>query len=132
MDQIIGNVVENAEVKTSKNEKKFIAFRVAVNKKRFKSGTRERETITKFYNCYYWLSTGIAEYLTTGVKVSLGGEKEASAWIDKQGQAKVNYLFYADEIELLSYGKAGKERQTSGQKEPAQQVAEPAADDLPF
>lgn len=119
--------------------KQVVNFSVAVNNS-YKAKNGERVTQTEFFDCSYWIGTGIAQYLTKGSIVELSGRVSARAWVDSEGQAKAGLNFHSSKITLHGGG-ATANRQA---KQPEQ--AAPAAmeatgtqvspdgdhDDLPF
>lgn len=91
---IIGNIVWDAELKTNRSGKEFIAFRVAVNE-----GTGENRRTT-----YYDVScpkSGILEKLTKGRHVFVSGKLSLSTAL-KDGQVYLNAYVGAKDIVIGS------------------------------
>jgi single-strand DNA-binding protein len=63
METIIGRVVANATVRTTKTDKKVTGFTIAINDS-YCPIDGERVTITRYFECSYWRNAGLAEYLT--------------------------------------------------------------------
>jgi single-strand DNA-binding protein len=84
--EITGRVTADAIVRTLSDERQVVNFSVAVNDS-YKAKNGERVTQTEFFDCSYWLGTGIAPYLTKGSVVELAGRVGVRAWIDGEGQA---------------------------------------------
>lgn len=147
---IIGRVTRDAEVRNLSNNKSVVSFSIAVNHD-YKAKNGERVTQTEFFDCAYWFSTGIAQYLTKGSLVELAGRVSARAWMGNDGQPKAGLNFNTTDIKL--HGGSNKtetqagQPQTEKQAQPVNQTAANAApvyeaevvpngtapdDDLPF
>lgn len=138
--EITGRVTGDAVVRTLSEEKKVVNFSVAVNDS-YKAKNGERVTQTEFFDCSYWIGTGIAQYLTKGTLVALTGRVSARAWVNQQGEAKAGLNFHTSKITLHGGGATADKPDT---KQPAK--ADTAAmettgtqvspdgehDDLPF
>jgi len=136
---ITGRLTGDAVVRTLSEGRKVVNFSVAVNDS-YKAKNGERVTQTEFFDCSYWIGTGIAQYLTKGSIVELSGRVSARAWVDGDGNAKAGLNFHTSKITLHGGG-ATADKQA---KQPAKGV--PAAmevtgtqvnpdgqhDDLPF
>jgi single-strand DNA-binding protein len=147
---IIGRVTRDAEVRNLSNNKSVVSFSVAVNHD-YKAKNGERVTQTEFFDCAYWFSTGVAQYLTKGSLVELAGRVSARAWMGNDGQPKAGLNFNTTDIKLhgsnnKAEAQAGQP-QTDRQAQPVNQTAASAAtvydaevvpngaapdDDLPF
>lgn len=137
---ITGRLTADAVVRTVSEGKQVVNFSVAVNDS-YKAKNGERVTQTEFFDCSYWIGTGIAQYLTKGTIVELSGRVSARAWVDGEGNAKAGLNFHTSKITLHGGGAATDKAQA---KQPVQ--AKPAAmevtatqvqpngqeDDLPF
>lgn len=137
---ITGRLTGDAVVRTVSEGKQVVNFSVAVNDS-YKAKNGERVTQTEFFDCSYWIGTGIAQYLTKGTIVELSGRVSARAWVDGDGNAKAGLNFHTSKITLHGGG-------ATADKPKAQQAAAaaPAAtevtgtqvnpdsekDDLPF
>lgn len=69
---IVGRLTENAQVQTLSNGKQVVNFSVAVNDN-YRNKAGENVQQTSFFDCAYWLSMGVAPYLTKGTLVELEG-----------------------------------------------------------
>ena len=137
---ITGRVTADAQVRTLSDDRKVVNFSVAVNDS-YKAKNGERVTQTEFFDCSYWIGTGIAQYLTKGSIVELSGRVSARAWVDGEGQAKAGLNFHTSKITLHGGGaaadKAQAEKPAKAQPEAmevtgAQVSPEGEHDDLPF
>jgi single-strand DNA-binding protein len=96
---IIGRVTRDAEVRSLSNNKSVVSFSVAVNHD-YKDRNGEKVTQTEFFDCAYWFSTGVAQYLTRGSLVELAGRVSARAWMGNDGQPKAGLNFSTTDITL--------------------------------
>ena len=137
---ITGRVTADAQVRTLSDDRKVVNFSVAVNDS-YKAKNGERVTQTEFFDCSYWIGTGIAQYLTKGSIVELSGRVSARAWVDGEGQAKAGLNFHTSKITLHGGGgtadKAQEAQPAKAQPEAmevtgAQVSPEGEHDDLPF
>ena len=143
--EITGRVTADAQVRTLSDERQVVNFSVAVSDS-YKAKSGERVTQTEFFDCSYWIGTGIAPYLTKGSIVELSGRVSVRAWIDGEGQPKAGLNFHTSKITL--YGgnggdaKAAPQAKDNGRAKPAEKMdvhkavvvsdAPAGDDDLPF
>jgi len=142
---IIGRVTADAQVRTLSEDRKVVNFTVAVNDS-YKAKNGERVTQTEFFDCSYWIGSGIAQYLTKGSLVGLSGRVSARAWINGEGEAKAGLNFHTSKITLHggggTAGAAAPQATDSGKAAPAAAMEVHKAvvvgngvapdDDLPF
>lgn len=137
---ITGRVTADAQVRTLSDDRKVVNFSVAVNDS-YKAKNGERVTQTEFFDCSYWLGTGIAQYLTKGSIVELSGRVSARAWVDGEGQAKTGLNFHTSKITLHGGGttadnanevKPAKAAPEAMEVSGAQVSPDGQHDDLPF
>lgn len=103
--EIVGRLTEDAKVNETQAGAKVVDFTLAVNDRyRLKSGELKEQST--FFNCSYWMSTGIAKHLLKGGIAEVSGRVSASAWINAEGEAKATLRFHVDRIKL--HGKFGK------------------------
>lgn len=127
--EITGRLTADAKIAETKNGNKLVRFSVATNT-RYKIKEEGWKEITTYFNCAYWRSTGIAEFLLKGALVELSGEVSANAYLDTNGNAKASLNFHVDRIKLHGGSKVGGKLQSETHTEPAPQAA--PEDDLPF
>jgi single-strand DNA-binding protein len=137
---ITGRVTADAVVRTLSEGKQVVNFSVAVNDS-YKAKNGERVTQTEFFDCSYWIGTGIAQYLTKGTIVELSGRVSARAWVDSEGQAKAGLNFHTSKITLHGGGATADKPQANQTAKAAPAAMEVTAtqvspdgqhDDLPF
>ena len=138
--EITGRMTSDAQVRTLSDNRQVVNFSVAVSDS-YKARSGERITQTEFFDCSYWIGTGIAQYLTKGTIVELSGRVSARAWVDSDGNAKAGLNFHTSKITLHGGGaatdKAQHVNQTAAGAAPvyeAEVVPNGTApdDDLPF
>jgi single-strand DNA-binding protein len=120
---IIGRVTRDAEVRNLSNNKSVVSFSVAVNHD-YKAKNGKRVTQTEFFDCAYWFSTGVAQYLTKGSLVELAGRVSARAWMGNDGEPKAGLNFNTTDIKLHGGVKNEAEPQQQSQQQ-AQQPQQP-------
>lgn len=113
---IIGRVTRDAEVRNLSNNKSVVSFSVAVNHD-YKDKNGTKVTQTEFFDCAYWFSTGITQYLTKGSLVELAGRVSARAWMGNDGQPKAGLNFNTTDITLHG----GNKPEAQGAQQPQQQ-----------
>lgn len=117
---IIGRVTRDAEVRSLSEDKKVVNFSIAVNDS-YKPKNGEKVTHTEFFDCSYWLATGIAQYLTKGSIVELTGRLSSRAYLDSEGNPKAGLNFHTAAITLhggtSSKPQDGGKQQTQPQKD---------------
>lgn len=96
---IVGRLTENAQVQTLSNGKQVVNFSVAVNDN-YRNKTGENVQQTSFFDCAYWLSTGVAPYLTKGTLVELEGRVSARAWLNREGEPQAGLNFHTSKIKF--------------------------------
>lgn len=109
---ITGRVTADAQVRTLSEGRQVVNFSVAVNDS-YKAKNGERVTQTEFFDCSYWIGTGIAQYLTKGSIVELSGRVSARAWVDSDGNAKAGLNFHTSKITLHGGGAATNKPQAT-------------------
>ncbi len=136
MNTIVGRITKNAEIKTLANNRQVVNFSVAVNDY-YKNKQGEKIEQTTFFNCAYWISSKIAEYLTTGTLVELSGKISSSAWIGKDGEIKSRLNLNTSRIKFHGKGKTDQTAKTTNNPTTAKPqenkvFADDLEDDLPF
>ena len=101
--QLIGNLGNAPEVKTTENGKKLARFSVATNES-YRNASGEKVTETTWHNLVAWGKVAeIAEkYLVKGSEVALEGKLINRSYTDKEGNKK--YITEVQVNELLLLG----------------------------
>ncbi|EJL74409.1 single-stranded DNA-binding protein [Chryseobacterium populi] len=128
---IIGRVVRDAQVRTTPQDKQVVNFTLAVNDN-YRNKQGERIEQTAYFDCAYWLSTGVAKHLTKGSLVELSGRVSARAWIGQDGEPVAGLNFHTSQIKFYGAGTKPTTRQDSSQPENNKVVTPEITDDLPF
>ena len=139
----IGRLGADAELRTSKGGKQYVAMRVATDE--FRNG----EKGTAWINVTYHGDRAIKmhDYLKKGSAVSVMGSETVGTYQNKNGETQVSRDVLADRVDFVNLGKSGdgqaSEASTdTGTFKPKEQEAEMAtaaaastsdgADDLPY
>ena len=101
--QLIGNLGNAPEVKTTESGKKLARFSVATNES-YRNAKGEKVTETTWHNLVAWGKVAdIAEkYLTKGKEVAIEGKLINRSYTDKDGNKK--YITEVEVHELLMLG----------------------------
>src|SRR4249919_441869 len=101
--QLIGNLGNNPEVKTTETGKKLVRFSVATNEN-YRNANGEKVTETQWHNLVAWGKVAdIAEkYLAKGTEVVIEGKLVHHNYTDKEGNKK--YVTEVEVTELLLLG----------------------------
>jgi single-strand DNA-binding protein len=101
--QLIGNLGNAPEVKTTENGKKLAKFSVATHET-YRNAQGEKVTETTWHNLVAWGKVAeIAEkYLTKGKEVAVEGKLINRSYTDKDGNKK--YITEVEVNEILMFG----------------------------
>lgn len=130
MQIVIGNLTSDAKVRELKDGRKVVNFTIAENDRYKPKDSEEYKEVTTYYNCSYWMGTGIAPLLTKGRLVQATGRLSVNAWMNAEGKAKAGINLHTQFLKPLGKGKSNNADilvTTS-----ATSVIEADADDLPF
>ncbi|MBS0027222.1 single-stranded DNA-binding protein [Chitinophaga sp. 22321] len=129
---IIGRLTADAQVRTTTANKEVVSFSLAVNDS-YRNKQGERINQPTYFDCSYWLSTGVAKFLAKGTLVELTGRVSVNAWTGKDGKAHAGLNFHTSQIKL--YGGSGKNSNAQEKPEPQKNKKtdkENGTGDLPF
>lgn len=101
---IIGRLTRDAEVRNLPNEKQVVNFSIATNDN-YRNKQGERIEQTTYFECAYWISPKVADFLTKGTLVELSGRAYTSAWLGKDGEPHAGLNFHTSQIKVHSSGK---------------------------
>lgn len=134
---IIGRLTRDAEVRNLSNEKQVVNFSIATNDNYHnKQGKRVEQTT--YFECAYWISSKVADFLTKGTLVELSGRAYTSAWIGKDGEPHAGLNFHTSQIKIHSGGKRTESNSTVSNETAKKKIEKPKSnendkdDDLPF
>ena len=133
---ITGRVTKDAEVRTLSNSRQVVNFSVAINES-YKNKKGDRVEQSTFFECAYWISPRVAEWLTKGTVVELTGMVSARAWTGNDGEPRAGLNFNTSNIKLHGGGKkseSGQEVKTgqNAEQENKKVTVKEPEDDIPF
>jgi len=97
--EITGRLTADAVVRVVKGDRKVVGFTVAVNDRFMLDG--ERKEVSTFFDCGYFRSSGVAEFLKKGDVVQVFGRVGVNAYMGGDGQPKAGLTFHVSEIRLF-------------------------------
>ena len=140
--EITARVTADAKVNTLQDERQVVNFNVAINDSYKLKGSNDLKKSTTYFQCSYWLHSGIAQYLTKGTLVELVGRIGVNAYNNLQGEPKASLTFHVNNIKLHGKGNPNGEAKepnstdsANGKDQVQDETAEnnnPEKDDLPF
>jgi single-strand DNA-binding protein len=125
--EITGRITDGAQVKTLPDERKVVSFSIAINDSYKPKGGEEKKYVT-YFNCSYWLGTGIAPHLTKGSIVTLWGRADINSYKNREGDFFAHLVFHCNNIKIVSKMKNGSAQAA----ELEEAGAEADKTDLPF
>jgi len=134
---ITGRVTKDAKVSTLSDSRQVVNFSVAINES-YKNRKGDKVEQTTFFDCAYWISPRVAEWLTKGTVVELTGMVSARAWTGNDGEPRAGLNFNTSNIKLHGGGKKSegaqevKTGQTAEQGENKKATLKEPEDDVPF
>ena len=134
---ITGRLTKDAKVSTLSDSRQVVNFSVAINES-YKNKKGDRVEQTTFFECAYWISPRVAEWLTKGTVVELTGMVSARAWTGTDGELRAGLNFNTSNIKLHGGGKksegaqAVKTGQTAEHGENKKATLKEPEDDIPF
>ncbi|MGV3766773.1 MAG: single-stranded DNA-binding protein [Chitinophagaceae bacterium] len=132
---IIGRLTKDAEIRSVAGDRQVVNFSIASNDS-YRNKQGERIEQTTYFDCAYWITTKVAQYLTKGTLVALTGRVSARAWVGKDGEAYAGLNFHASQIELHGGGRKNGNaaaQDAGGYSETPDPAPYPyPVDDLPF
>lgn len=134
---ITGRLTKDAKVSTLSDSRQVVNFSVAINES-YKNRKGDKVEQTTFFDCAYWISPRVAEWLTKGTVVELTGMVSARAWTGNDGEPRAGLNFNTSNIKLHGGGKKSeraqevKTGQTAEQGENKKATLKEPEDDIPF
>ena len=124
---LTGRIAKDA-VEKQVSSKYVLEFSIPSTKK-WKDAKGELQERTTWFKVTSWKdkSHGVLPYLTKGATVSVSGDVDAEAYIDKEGNPKANLVIKNPQIELHG---SGEKSETPKEKVKQAEVTE--GDDLPL
>ena len=128
---ITGRLTRDAEIRTTSQNKEVVNFSIAVNDS-YKTKQGERIEQTSFFDCSYWRTPKVADFLTKGTLVELSGRVSARAWTANDGEVRAGLNFHTTQIKLHGGGKKAETVEATKKIKTVKAVPQETADDLPF
>ncbi|WP_316787762.1 single-stranded DNA-binding protein [Pedobacter frigoris] len=128
--EITVRLTKDAEVRSAGN-RQVVGLSGVINKT-FKTKAGEVKKTATFFDCSYWRSINVAQYLTKGTVVQLSGDIGVNAYNTKTGEARASITFHINEILNWHYtGSTGKSAPIPVNQFVAAGIQD-EPDDLPF
>jgi len=108
MEIITGRLTKDAEIRKTKNGRELVAFTLVVNDS-YKPKNGDRQDISNFYSCSYWLSTNICKALTKGSIVSVFGHVGLNAYETRNHEFRASLTFHCNTIKIIAKAKSETE-----------------------
>ena len=128
---ITGRLTRDAQVRRTSQNKEVVGFSVAVNDS-YRNKQGERIEQTAFFDCSYWRTPKVADFLTKGTLVELSGRVSARAWTGNDGEPRAGLNFHTTEIKFYGGGKKAETVEATKKSKTVKAVPQETADDLPF
>lgn len=109
---ISGNLTRDPELRQTQGGMAILNIGVAVNDRRKNQQTGEWEDVPNYVDCVMFGSRAekLAQFLSKGTKVAIEGKLRWSQW-EKDGAKRSKLEVIVDEIEFMSRGERGQQRQ---------------------
>ncbi len=130
METLVGRVVKNAEIRTTKNDKQVVNFSIAVNDSYKAKNDSEAKKVVRYFNCAYWINTTIAEHLIKGTLVELNGRINLDTWENMECKTIAALAMHVNNIKL--HGKSTGKKEADTNESNTATAAGETGDDLPF
>lgn len=127
MQTIIGRLTADAKIATTKDGRNVVNFTIAQNDRFKVKGTGEVKQLTTYFQCGYWMGTGIAAHLKKGTLVETVGRIGVNAYQNADGNIVANPTVHVQFVKL--HGKAKGSAVEEAVSEPSTTAP---VDDLPF
>ena len=112
---IVGNLVDDPELRYTPNGAAVANFRVAVNRRFQDASGQWKDGETSYFRINAWrtLAENVAESLTKGSRVMVSGRLRSRSWETKEGETRSSVEIEADEVgPSLRWATAKVERQS--------------------
>ena len=130
---LIGNLVENPELKQTPSGVPVTTFRIAVGRK-FKN--KDGETEADFISIVAWRATAefVQRYFSKGNSILVCGQLQSRSWKDKDGNNRSTLEVVADEVSFVDKKTQSTESQINAPYNSSEDNFEEmtADEDLPF
>jgi single-strand DNA-binding protein len=96
---LIGNLVENPELKMTPSSTAVTSFRIAVNRRFAKEGQQDTDFITVV--CWRNTAEFVTKHFTKGKSILVCGQLQSRSWVDKDGKNRSTLEVVADEVSFV-------------------------------
>ena len=107
--QLIGNLGNNPEIRTTENGKKIARFSLATNET-YRSAKGEKITETQWHNLIAWgkIADIAEQFLSKGSEVAIEGKLVNRNYTDKEGNKRYTTEVQVNEVLMLGEKKQAK------------------------
>jgi single-strand DNA-binding protein len=118
---LIGNLVDDPELKQTPNGVPVVSFSIAVNRRFQSKETAQQQT--DFFNVTAWRATAefVSRYFRKGSSICVVGTIQNRTWTDTNGQKRYATDIIADEVRFVD---SQNESQSAGAASPGNYVPE--------
>lgn len=120
----VGRITKDAVINKLQDERQVVNFTVALNDYYKPKHTEQGVKTTTYVSCSYWISTAIAERLTKGSLVEIGGRPYVTAYMGVDNEAKASLNCHVNSIKIHQ---SAKDKTGKAEIKPKEEAA-----DLPF
>lgn len=110
--ELLGNITQDPERKTTQSGKVYVNLTIATNKRRIDQQTGQSTDVAEFHRCKAWgnLAENVCKYLHKGSPVMVIGELHTSNY-EKDGQKHYVTEITMQDLIMLPSGKGGNGNQ---------------------
>ena len=125
---IIGGVTRGAGVRNLPNEKQVVNFSIATNDN-YRNKQGELIEQTTYFECAYWISPKVADFLTKGTLVELSERAYTSAWLGKDGEPHAGLNLHTSQIKVHSSSTRTENKFTKPNKKDKKEISNSNSND---
>jgi single-strand DNA-binding protein len=131
MQTIIGRITADAKINLLEDGRQVVNFTLAENERFKPKGSDTYRDVTNYYNCSYWMGTGVAEILKKGALIEASGRIGLNVYNNLQGESKGSLTMH---VNFLKKHARAKDYNGTGAKvvNINEAPAEETTEDLPF
>lgn len=119
---IIGRLTRDAELRNLPNEKKVVNFSIATNDN-YRNRQGERIKQTTYFECAYWISPKVADFLTKGTLAELSGRAYTCEWLGEDGEPHAGLNFHTSQIKVHRSNKRIENNFTDSDKKDKKEIS---------
>jgi single-strand DNA-binding protein len=99
--EITGRITADAIVKNLTDGRQLVSFDIAVNDY-YRTRAGEKKQVANFFDCSYWITTKVAQYLTKDSIVAVYGNMGVYAYKDNEGNPQAALNFHVNNIRFIA------------------------------